>query len=142
MTNKTNEMNDMLEVKLADNEAFLQVVESLTRMGIASVKQKKLWQSCHLLQKRGRYYIVHFKEMFALDGRPSNMTKEDITRRNQVANLLQQWGLLTIVEPEKYVVHDDERVNLFILRYDEKGQWQLIPKYTIGRKKTLHSKNS
>jgi len=94
-------VEDLLEVTLAENDDFLKVKETLTRIGVSSRKEKKLWQSCHILHKRSKYYIVHFKELFALDGLPTNLSEDDIGRRNTIANLLEEWELLEIVNPDK-----------------------------------------
>ena len=133
-------MNDLLdtliEVKIAEEEDFLKIKETLTRIGVASRKEKKLYQSCHILHKQGRYYIVHFKEMFALDGKPSNFSDEDKGRRNKIANLLQEWGLLQIVQK---AVAEQEPVasmsQIKIINHKEKNDWILESKYNMGRKK-------
>lgn len=124
----------MLEVNLHDSEDFLKVRETLTRIGIASKVEKTLYQSCHILHKRGKYYIVHFKELFALDGRDTNLTKADIERRNMIAQLLHSWNLIEI---EGYT--SDKKKNPFfnqitIIPYTERNKWNLQPKYSIGRK--------
>jgi len=123
--------DDMVEITLPDDEMFLQVKETLERIGIANFREKKLYQSCHILQKRGRYYIVHFKEMFALDGKKSHITEEDMYRRNHIASLLQDWGLVTLVRPVE-VLEGEERVKVFVLKHSEKQDWEQISKYTIG----------
>lgn len=123
----------MLEVTLPDPDAFLKVRETLSRIGIASKKDKILYQSCHILHKQGKYFIVHFKELFALDGKESNITSGDVERRNTIAVLLQDWGLLKIVEPMKA----EPRVSLSqikVLSYKEKDEWNLVAKYNIGKK--------
>ena len=120
--------DDLLEVTLKEPDDFLKVRETLTRIGISSKKEKKLWQSCHILHKRGKYYIVHFKELFALDGLPTNLSDNDIFRRNTIADLLEEWGLIDIVEKDP----EDERVpihHLKIIPYRDKGDWELCPKY-------------
>jgi len=125
--------DDLLEVTLKEPDDFLKVRETLTRIGISSKKEKKLWQSCHILHKRGKYYIVHFKELFALDGLPTNLSDNDIFRRNTIADLLEEWGLIQIVEKDP----EDERVpihHLKIIPYRDKGDWELCPKYHIGKK--------
>tara|TARA_R100001015_G_C4614942_1_gene170879 strand:- start:1052 stop:1459 length:408 start_codon:yes stop_codon:yes gene_type:complete len=125
--------SDLLEVTLKEPDDFLKVRETLTRIGISSKKEKKLWQSCHILHKRGKYYIVHFKELFALDGLPTNLSDNDIFRRNTIADLLEEWGLVDIVDKDP----DDERVpihHLKIIPYRDKGDWELCPKYHIGKK--------
>lgn len=123
----------MLEVTLPDPDAFLKVRETLSRIGIASKKDKILYQSCHILHKQGKYFIVHFKELFALDGKESNITSGDVERRNTIAVLLQDWGLLKIVEPTKA----EPCVSLSqikVLSYKEKDEWNLVAKYNIGKK--------
>lgn len=124
----------MLEVTLPEPDNFLKVRETLTRIGIASRKDKKLFQSCHILHKQGRYFIVHFKELFALDGKESNITANDIERRNAIAVLLQDWDLLKIVSK----VTTDPSATLAqikVVSYKEKEEWELVPKYNIGNKK-------
>ena len=132
-----NELLDtLIEVKIAEEEDFLKIKETLTRIGVASRKEKKLYQSCHILHKQGRYYIVHFKEMFALDGKPSNFSDEDKGRRNKIANLLQEWGLLQLVQK---AVDEQEPVasmsQIKIINHKEKNDWILESKYNMGRKK-------
>ena len=124
----------MLEVTLQEPDNFLKIRETLTRIGIASRKDRKLYQSCHILHKQGRYYIVHFKELFALDGKESNITANDVERRNTIAGLLQDWGLLKIVEATKA----DLKASLSqikVVSHKEKEEWELVPKYNIGKKK-------
>ena len=129
--------DQMVEVILNEPDDFLKVRETLTRIGVSSRKEKKLWQSCHILHKRGKYYIVHFKEMFALDDLPTSIDSEDIGRRNTIACLLEEWGLLKIVNKEKIV--DKVPLNkIKILPHKEKGEWELCPKYHIGRSKPGH----
>jgi hypothetical protein len=126
--------DSMLEVTLPEPDNFLKVRETLTRIGIASRKDKKLFQSCHILHKQGRYYIVHFKELFALDGKESNITANDIERRNTIAGLLQDWGLLKILD----VTKADPKASLSqikVVSHKEKEEWELVPKYNIGKKK-------
>lgn len=128
------EVHDLLEVTLQKPDDFLKVRETLTRIGVSSRTEKKLWQSCHILHKRGKYYIVHFKEMFALDDLPTSINSEDIGRRNTIACLLEEWGLLKVVDRNKI----GEKVPLNkikILPYKEKNEWELCPKYHIGRSK-------
>lgn len=123
----------MLEVLLPEPDNFLKVRETLTRIGIASRKDKTLYQSCHILHKQGRYFIVHFKELFALDGKEANITTGDIERRNTIANLLSDWGLLKIVVP----ANAEQRVSLSqikVVSFKEKDEWELIAKYSIGKK--------
>ena len=125
--------DDLLEVTLKEPDDFLKVRETLTRIGVSSKRENKLWQSCHILHKRGKYYIVHFKELFALDGLPTNLSDNDIFRRNTIADLLEEWGLIDVVEKDP----EDERVpihHLKIIPYRDKGDWELCPKYHIGKK--------
>lgn len=126
--------DSMLEVTLPEPDNFLKVRETLTRIGIASRKDKKLYQSCHILHKQGRYYIVHFKELFALDGKESNITANDVERRNTIAGLLQDWGLLKVLDTSKA----DPKASLSqikVVSHKEKEEWELVPKYNIGKKK-------
>ena len=129
--NWTPEM--MVEVMLNEPDDFLKVRETLTRIGVASRKEKKLYQSCHILHKQGRYFIVHFKELFALDGKESNITSGDIERRNAIAGLLQDWDLLKILNNSQA----DQKASLSqikVVSFKEKDQWELVPKYNIGKK--------
>jgi hypothetical protein len=124
----------MLEIVLPEPDNFLKVRETLTRIGIASRKEKKLYQSCHILHKQGRYFIVHFKELFALDGKQSDISLNDVDRRNAIAQLLQDWGLLKI---NKNLETDTTAVlsQIKVVSYKEKAEWELVPKYQIGNKK-------
>ena len=123
----------MLEVTLKEPDDFLKVRETLTRIGVASRKERKLYQSCHILHKRGKYYIVHFKELFALDGKPTNITPNDVQRRNRIAKLLSDWGLIEIGSD----VTDLAPLNqIKVLSFKDKGEWTLESKYNIGKKKT------
>ena len=123
----------MVEVQLGEPDDFLKVRETLTRIGVASRKEKKLYQSCHILHKQGRYYIVHFKELFALDGKHANLTLNDVQRRNRIAQLLSDWGLVSIVDSEK--IKDIAPLNqIKVLSYKDKGDWMLEQKYNIGKK--------
>ena len=126
--------DNMIEVKLNEGDDFLKVRETLTRIGVASRKDKTLYQSCHILHKQGRYFIVHFKELFALDGKPSNFSESDISRRNTIANLLAEWCLLTLVTPDlsKQPVAPISQIK--VLPFKEKDQWNLTAKYNIGKK--------
>jgi len=124
--------NDMLEVSLKEPDDFLKVRETLSRIGVASRREKKLWQSCHLLHKKGKYYIVHFKELFVLDGKKSSLTENDIERRNTIAGLLSDWGLVGLVgDPEPKAPLSQIKV----LSFTEKNDWILEQKYNIGKKK-------
>ena len=125
--------SNMVEITFAEDDDFLKIKETLTRMGVASNRDKILYQSTHILHKQGQYYIVHFKELFALDGKPTNITNVDIERRNAIINLLQEWNLLKIVQKEKLLPMGN--VGQFkIISFKEKPNWQLIPKYNIGVK--------
>ena len=126
--------DQMVEVILNEPDDFLKVRETLTRIGVASRKEKKLYQSCHILHKQGRYYLVHFKELFALDGKHANLTVNDVQRRNRIIQLLADWGLITIVKPEK--ITDIAPLNqIKVLAYKDKAEWILETKYNIGAKK-------
>ena len=130
--------DDMVEVSLGEPDDFLKVRETLTRIGVASRKAKKLYQSCHILHKQGKYYIVHFKELFALDGKTANLTQNDVQRRNMITQLLRDWGLITIVNSDQ--VLDIAPLNqIKVLSYKEKGDWELESKYNIGKKKVTQS---
>ena len=123
-----------LEVKLKNPDDFLKVRETLSRIGVASRKDKILYQSCHILHKQGRYFIVHFKELFALDGKDADFSDNDLQRRNTVAHLLSDWGLITILNPE---IHEDKAPlnQIKVIAFKEKNEWELVQKYNIGRKK-------
>jgi hypothetical protein len=126
--------DQMVEVILNEPDDFLKVRETLTRIGVASRKEKKIYQSCHILHKQGRYYLVHFKELFALDGKHANLTVNDVQRRNRIIQLLADWGLITIVKPEK--ITDIAPLNqIKVLAYKDKADWILETKYNIGAKK-------
>lgn len=126
--------DSMLEVELPEPDNFLKVKETLTRIGIASRKERRLYQSCHILHKQGRYFLVHFKELFALDGKESNLTNNDVERRNTVAVLLQDWGLLKIMKPAE-AEQQASLSQIKVLSFKEKDEWDLVPKYNIGKKK-------
>jgi hypothetical protein len=128
------ETTDLLEVTLEKPDDFLKVRETLTRIGVSSRAEKKLWQSCHILHKRGKYYIVHFKEMFALDDLPTSIDEEDIGRRNTIASLLEEWGLVKIVLKDK-AANKVPLNKIKILPYKEKTEWELCAKYHIGKSK-------
>ena len=124
---------DMVEVVLGQPDDFLKVRETLTRIGVASRKEKKIYQSCHILHKQGRYFIVHFKELFALDGKHANLTVNDVQRRNRIARLLADWGLISVVNQDQ--VSDIAPLNqIKVLSYKDKGDWILEQKYNIGKK--------
>ena len=122
----------MLEVGLKEPDDFLKVRETLSRIGVASRKERKLYQSCHILHKQGRYYIVHFKELFALDGKKTNLSENDIARRNTITNLLKDWGLISIIGEVKEVAPLSQ---IKVLSFGEKSEWTLETKYNIGKKK-------
>ena len=127
--------SDMVEVVLGEPDDFLKVRETLTRIGVASRKEKKIYQSCHILHKQGKYYIVHFKELFALDGKNTNLSLNDVQRRNRIVQLLSDWGLISVVNMEK--IADLAPLNqIKVLSFKEKNDWTLESKYNIGRKKT------
>ena len=126
--------DQMIEITLNEPDDFLKVRETLTRIGVASRKEKKIYQSCHILHKQGRYYIVHFKELFALDGKHANLTQNDVQRRNRIIQLLSDWGLITIMNESKII--DIAPLNqIKVLAYKEKHEWILETKYNIGKKK-------
>ena len=131
-------IEDLVEVTLEQKDDFLKVRETLTRIGVASKKDKTLFQSCHILHKQGKYYIVHFKELFALDGKETDFSENDVARRNTIANLLEDWELLRIVDEYKTEEPTVSLSQIKILSHKEKGEWQLIPKYNIGSKKVLN----
>ena len=125
---------DMVEVVLNEPDDFLKVRETLTRIGVASRKEKKIYQSCHILHKQGKYYIVHFKELFALDGKKTNLSLNDVQRRNRIVQLLSDWGLITVVNADQ--ISDLAPLNqIKVLAFKEKEEWTLESKYNIGRKK-------
>ena len=126
--------DQMVEILLSEPDDFLKVRETLTRIGVASRKEKKIYQSCHILHKQGRYYIVHFKELFALDGKHANLTVNDVQRRNRIIQLLVDWGLVSIISPDK--IQNIAPLNqIKVLSYKDKGEWILETKYNIGSKK-------
>ena len=126
--------DQMIEVKLGEPDDFLKVRETLTRIGVASRKEKKLYQSCHILHKQGRYFIVHFKELFALDGKHANLTSNDVQRRNRITQLLSDWGLIEVVNAE--TITEIAPLNqIKVLSFKEKNEWTLETKYNIGKKK-------
>lgn len=128
----------MIEVVLAEPDDFLKVRETLTRIGVASRKEKKLYQSCHILHKQGRYYIVHFKELFALDGKKANLSVNDVQRRNRIVKLLVDWGLIQISEEGFNRIVDVSPLNqIKVISFKEKPEWSLETKYNIGKKKVV-----
>ena len=128
--------DQMIEVTLKEPDDFLKVRETLTRIGVASRKEKKIYQSCHILHKQGKYFIVHFKELFALDGKKANLFNNDVQRRNRIAQLLSDWGLVTIVDAEK-IADAAPLSQIKVLSYKDNGEWTLESKYNIGKKKTV-----
>jgi hypothetical protein len=130
-----NLLDSLIEVRIAEEEDFLKIKETLTRIGVASRKEKKLYQSCHIFHKQGKYYIVHFKEMFAIDGKPFNFSDEDKGRRNKIAELLQDWGLLKVVESDIIKEPLASMSQIKIINHKEKHEWTLEAKYNMGRKK-------
>ena len=128
------DLTKFVEVSLQEQDDFLKVRETLTRIGVSSRKEKVLYQSCHILHKQGRYYIVHFKELFALYGKPSNLTENDIQRRNAIAKLLEEWGLIKILNPTLLIDNIAPLHQIKIIAFKEKDEWQLITKYNIGKK--------
>ena len=132
--------DQMVEITLNEPDDFLKVRGTLTRIGVASRKEKKIYQSCHILHKQGRYYIVHFKELFALDGKHANLTQNDVQRRNRIIQLLSDWGLITIMNVSK--ITDIAPLNqIKVLAYKEKHEWILETKYNIGKKKKPEEKS-
>lgn len=125
----------LVEVTLGQQDDFLKVRETLTRIGVAAKNDNILYQSCHILHKQGKYYIVHFKELFELDGKPSNMSENDVARRNTIANLIAEWGLVKLVDADKSKEPVAPLSQIKILPHKEKANWQLVSKYTIGKKK-------
>ena len=132
------DLNKFVEVTLNEQDDFLKVRETLTRIGVSSRKEKVLYQSCHILHKQGLYYIVHFKELFALDGKPSNISENDIQRRNAIANLLEEWGLVKIINRKLLEENIAPLHQIKIISFKEKDDWELIAKYNIGKKLHEH----
>ena len=129
----------MVEILLSEPDDFLKVRETLTRIGVASRKEQKLYQSCHILHKQGKYYIVHFKELFALDGKRANLSVNDVQRRNRIIQLLSDWGLVTTVVDEPLDIAPLNQIK--VISYKEKGNWTLETKYNIGKKKVENQVN-
>lgn len=127
-------LDSMVEVYLKDDDDFLKIRETLTRIGVASHKNKTIYQSCHILHKQGKYYIVHFKELFALDGKPSNFGDDDTSRRNTIANLLAEWGLIILADKSKTSENVAPLNQIKVLPHKEKNDWTLEAKYNIGKK--------
>ena len=128
-------IEDMLEISFKENDDFLKIRETLTRIGVASRKDKTLYQSCHILHKRGKYYLVHFKELFALDGKESSITENDLARRNAIARLLEEWDLLSILDEEQSSTPLAPMSQIKVLPHKEKPEWNLVAKYNIGTTK-------
>ena len=126
------DIDNMLEISFDENDEFLKIRETLTRIGVASRKDRTLYQSCHILHKRGKYYLVHFKELLALDGKDSSITENDIARRNAIARLLEEWKLLKIVKPEQASTPLAPMSQIKVLPHKEKNEWKLVAKYNIG----------
>lgn len=130
------DLNKFVEVRLKQEDDFLKVRETLTRIGVSSRKDKILYQSCHILHKQGKYYIVHFKELFQLDGKPTDITENDIQRRNAIARLLEEWGLVKVSNPQLMGDNIAPLHQIKIISHKEKDEWNLVPKYNIGKKIT------
>ena len=141
MGNKKLVAGDLVEISLALDEDFLKVKETLTRIGVSSKKENKLYQSCHILHKRGKYYIVHFKELFGLDGLPFDLSESDIARRNTIINLLEEWELLEIIDSDKCIDPIASIGQIKIVPFKEKKDWELVPKYHIGNSKRQSNKD-
>lgn len=129
-----NVLESLVEIKIVEQKDFLKIKETLTRIGVASKKEKKLFQSCHIFHKQGKYYITHFKEMFMMDGKPSDFSEEDKARRNKIIELLEDWELLTVLNPDKIKEPIASMSQIKVLSHREKAEWVLEPKYHIGKK--------
>lgn len=132
------DLSNFVEIKLIEQDDFLKVKETLTRIGVSSRKERILYQSCHILHKQGHYYLVHFKEMFALDGKPSNISENDIQRRNAIATLLEEWGLVEILNSQIMLDNVAPIHQIKIISYKEKNDWELVSKYNMGKKKEIY----
>ena len=132
------DLSNFVEIKLIEQDDFLKVKETLTRIGVSSRKERILYQSCHILHKQGHYYLVHFKEMFALDGKPSNISENDIQRRNAIATLLEEWGLVEILNSQIMLNNVAPIHQIKIISYKEKDEWELVSKYNMGKKKEIY----
>lgn len=128
-------VENLVEVTLAEKDDFLKIRETLTRIGVAAKKDNVLYQSCHILHKQGKYYIVHFKELFALDGKPSSIVENDVARRNTIVNLLEEWGLIKVVNPDSIKDPRAPISQIKIIPFKDKNNWELVAKYNIGKKK-------
>ena len=126
-------IDSLVEIQIKDQEDFLKIRETLTRIGIASRKDNKLYQSCHILHKQNKYYIVHFKELFALDGKQTDFSEDDKARRNTIINLLEQWELLKVINPNKIEQPKSPLSQIKVIPFKEKANWELVPKYNIGK---------
>ena len=129
------DIENMLEISFKENDDFLKIRETLTSIGVASRKDRTLYQSCHILHKRGKYYLVHFKELFALDGKESSISENDLARRNAIARLLEEWELLSIIDPDKASTPLAPMSQIKVLPHKEKNEWSLVAKYNIGTAK-------
>ena len=127
-------IESLIEVTLKEPDDFLKVIETLTRIGVASKKSNTLFQSCHILHKQGKYYIVHFKELFALDGKPTDLNEDDVSRRNTIAKLLAEWDLVSVVNPAQ-LDPADSMSSIKVIPFNQKSEWELVAKYNIGKKK-------
>lgn len=127
-------IDTLVEIKLSERDDFLKIKETLTRIGIASPRDNRLFQSCHILHKRGKYYITHFKELFALDGKKTNFSEEDLGRRNAIISLLENWGLLEVIDKDKIKSPIVSLSQIKIIAYSDKENWELVTKYNIGKK--------
>jgi len=132
------DLSNFVQIKLIEQDDFLKVKETLTRIGVSSRKERILYQSCHILHKQGHYYLVHFKEMFALDGKPSNISENDVQRRNAIATLLEEWGLVEILNPQIMLNNVAPIHQIKIISYKEKNDWELVSKYNMGKKKEIY----
>lgn len=135
----TVNLEEFVEVKLPDPQSFLKVKETLTRIGVSSKRDKTLYQSCHILHKQGKYYLVHFKEMFMLDGKSTDFSEEDRGRRNTIANLLAEWELITLIDPEKSMDPITPINRIKIISYGDKPNWTLVAKYSLGKKRYIET---
>jgi len=134
-------INDLVEVKLPEPDDFKIIMETLSRIGVASRKENTLYQSCHILHKQGRYFIVHFKEMFLLDGKKSDFSEDDKARRNTITNLLSEWGLVELIDPKKTESPVSPLSQIMIIPHKNKSEWKLVTKYTIGKKREGYNDN-
>lgn len=131
-----DEVSNLVEISFKEKDDFLKIRETLTRIGVASRREQELFQSCHILHKRGKYYITHFKELFKLDGKPTNIDESDIARRNTIINLLKEWNLITIIDMDKVKEPTAPLSQIKIIPHKSKNEWKLTPKYNIGNRST------